>query len=631
MNPKRTWLLMACVLGLFIYISLYERRKPESVQLTGPAARVYPKFTPTMVSGMEIIIRTNQNLRVERTNGNWMLVRPLVAPAYGTRIESLLTVFSQLSYEFHISPNEIQTEKQPLSAFGLDPPQATLIVHQGSNRLELNVGGKTPAGKQVYVQLVGAEGVFLTDPALIDRLPRVVDDWRDPAFLPLRGLSFNRITIETRKGTSSLKFEVGIDPMMQIWAITKPMAARADNRKLAQLLRQFQSWQINRFVPEVPSLDLDSYGLQTPEVVLTFGRDTNDVVVVQFGKSPTNDASLVYARCLPQTNMVLVAKDLMDKLRVPYTEYRDQRLVSSLPSGVDLVEVRADDQFTLQKQKNGDWWTITPPIMRADAELMTNFFGNLMSLEGDIAGDVVLDFATFGLDKPNRKYVLRQAQTNSVTAEVITNRALVELDFGTNQAGKIYARIYGESTVYETKPEAALRLPTRAWQVRDRQIWNFTTNEVRSISITIKGQNRKLLRNPPGQWFYPARPATEGASLTNPPISIVAITNVVLTNILDSALYHLGKLKADSWLAQGERALGEYGILQAQHHVEIELEKGGKPQILPLDFGQADSPIYASTLLPEGIRVIFEFPMRLFQFYLDIPFNMPPGAPPPGK
>ena len=64
----------------------------------------------------------------------------------------------------------------------------------------------------------------------------------------------------------------------------------------------------------------------------------------------------------------------------------------------------------------------------------------------ELAKEVVTDFSAYGLASPLRRYTLLTARTNA--AGVPTNQILAQLDFGTREKDRIYARRHDETSVY---------------------------------------------------------------------------------------------------------------------------------------------------------------------------------------
>ncbi len=612
MNSKRTLILLALVAGMLGFIILFERQGNEEATTVGKTARLFANFNPSSASAVEIVLRTNRIIRAERVHDDWMLKMPIQYPANAARIDGLLNALSLLNRQSHITAQELLSQKQNLAAFGLDPPLASIIVELPHERVELKVGGKSPVGNQVYVQLVGSDGIFFTDALLHERIPQQPDDWRDPTFLRLRGLTFNRLEVVSKAGDVELQ----IDPSTQLWRLTKPMNARADNQKIAQLIRLLEDWPIARFLPESMTPDFDALGLQTPEASLMVGQGTNDIFVVHFGKSPTNEAGLVYARSLPQTNVMLVPRDVLTRLQAPFIELREPHMISTPITAVDLIEVKSQESFTLRKMADNSWAIAGATTVPADEELMKNFLADLASLRiTSYVKDVVTDFSAYGLDSPGRQYTLRRIMTNTVSG--VVNPILAQINFGTNNADQIYARLSNETSVYSTKWVDSWKLPTQAYQLRYRQIWNFTTNDVSNLTINFQGRTNKLVRNAARQWTLAPDPTPLGGPLTN---------------LVDEVLFRLGQLRAESWTASGDDQMARFGFPTPRHQITVEVGVTNQAQSLSLDFG-GESPtqnMYGA-ILRDGQRLIFEFRMPVYLLYSEIlrQLSVPPANKPP--
>src|SRR5439155_23017594 len=93
-------------------------------------------------------------------------------------------------------------------------------------------------------------------------------------------------------------FELHRDPGNQLWRMTAPNQAPANNARIEAALLDLERGQVNQFVAENPKPDLEALGLQPPEWELALAQGTNRVALLQFGRSPTNDPRQVYARKL---------------------------------------------------------------------------------------------------------------------------------------------------------------------------------------------------------------------------------------------------------------------------------------------------------------------------------------------
>ncbi len=138
-------------------------------------------------------------------------------------------------------------------------------------------------------------------------------------------------------------FTLDIDESRGSFVLSKPTIARADPTKVIALLQKLLSTQVSQFVSDNPRADLEQYGLQPPEAEVTFLVGSNEqytaTFAVQFGRSPTNDPAVVYARRLTTTNIVLVPKTSLEAVQISHSDVRDLHLTSFPPQLLDSIDV----------------------------------------------------------------------------------------------------------------------------------------------------------------------------------------------------------------------------------------------------------------------------------------------------
>jgi len=586
MNRLTPFILLGIALLLFCFIYFVERHAGNP-ELQPVAVGLFPDFDPSKVAAMEIV-RSNSAIRLERTNDSWRLTAPVIHPARQPAIELLLQAVRDLTSEIQIPSDEYQARAGGLSDYGLQPPETTLVFYHRNQRIVLAIGRKSPVSEKAYVQVNGAPIAHLIDGSFLGKVPQSLNDWRDPRLIDLHGLSFNRLEVRPL----SQYFALQRDPIHS-WRMIRPMEARADTNRVEHLLRHLQDWSVTRFLEESPSPDLENLGLQPPEMELVLAQGPREVLVVQFGKSPTNDPTQVYARRSNPTNIVLLSTNLVNELRLPYTEFRDRRLVTVDEALVDQVEIKGEERFTIRRTGPGSWQVTEPGVVAADTGLVGNLLNNLNSLQiVEFKREVVTDFSEFGLTNPLRQYVLKSSQTNA--AGLVVPQILAAIDFGSSDIDKVFVRRGDENAVYAVALGDSL--PRAAFELRHRQFLHFESTNVSTINITQSGRHRKLVRNPALEWTF-----AQGSQ------------GIINTFSLEETLHQLGKLAAVEWVARGDGVLDRFGIPQVNHQVTLEVRKGDQVEIVTLAFG-GQSParhIYASTLL-DNRPTVFEFPAVRF-------------------
>jgi hypothetical protein len=610
MRAKNTSLWVLAAIAVLAFILLWERRIPSTDDQSVQPHRLFPGFMPGNVSRIEIMPQAANLLRLEHTNGHWFLTHPLFFPGHESRVAQFLETIRNLASLTDITAQDLLARTNNLSEYGLDPPAAVVVLRHGQDRLELRIGKTTLTERQTYLQIVGADTVHIVPSVIRDRLPLGADEWRNPSLLGMPGAAFDRL--EARMA-APFGFALQWEPDSRRWRLQQPMVARADNPKIDQLIRQLGEAKVSRFLADAPSANLESLGLQPPQLELALGRGSNLLANLRFGHSPTNAPQQVYALNLQYSNLFLADKDLVEKFKVPYTELRDRHLFSEPLTGIALMEIRADESFVVQRQTNQQWWITQPTPMPADEARIREFLDQLGYLPlKEFTKDVVTDFASFGLAPPARHYVLKRLATP--TPAGATHTIAAEIGFGIDQPDRVLVRRMDENSVYAVGLEDFQRLPQAAHQLRDRRIWDFAPTNLASLSIHLGTNLLAVARTSTGQWLL-------GAS--NTPLADP------LPLMLDELAVRFGSFQADAWIARGEDKLEPYGFLKPDPH-KVELRLTTATNLLILDLGDV-SPhqCYYAAVVLDGQRLVFELGVKLHSLYLEIARQLAIQAAPP--
>jgi hypothetical protein len=592
MNWKSTCCLLGATIGLFAFIFFYERHLGKTPP-PPPPVKLAPGLDAASVSAIEVIAKGATN-RVELRDARWRLVQPLAYPAEKLYIEALLKACSELTPHTSISATTTETQPQGAADYGFNPPQIKIRITQQSGDVVMEIGKKSPSEKFVYVRADGTDGIKIVDAGFLNTIPVTSKDWRNRDLVALDDTPFDRLAIQTGSGG----FELSRISSNATWNISlPPPVKRADNFRVAKLIQFLLIQKITDFVTDDPKADLDAYGLKTPAATLSFSQGTNaPIAVVQFGGSPTNQTNFVYARRSTHTNIVVVPKALLNDLNTPFSMFRDRQLLSFLPETIQQIDIKAEEVISLQRQTN-DAWKITSPFpMPADKELVGRFMTNLMSLNVVTNGwvsDVVADYSQFGLAPPRRSYSIFKeipaAATNSPFATIAIGLQ------PTNEFDTVLARRLPEEPVYKVALGIENRLPKKAFQLRDRQIWNFNHREAKAITISDKGAKRKLIRNGQKAWIF-----AEGSQ------------GIINSAAIDAQVLWLGQLRAAHWAHQSEdpRFLSLLGFSDQSYAISIETHENGATNLFQIQFGKMVPPNikYAAVKL-EGRTTVFQYPL----------------------
>jgi len=599
MNTKSTWIwfVVAAMLAAFIFIFQHYFGPTVSV-----ASAIFQDLQPQSVTSVQLIPSGALEIRADRVNGSWLLSKPISYPAQSAAIETLLATLQKLT-PAKISPAELREHKSSEAEFGFDNPQTTLVISAGDKSWQLKVGNKTAPGDQIYLRVVGADGVFVSDADWLKFVPHSVTDWRSTALVDVGQNDFDSIIL-----TNAAKvIELHRDATNRLWRMTRPLQVRANNDLITGALQQLQATHVTQFVTDDTNVDLSSFGLQPADLNLWLGHGTNFTAGIHTGGGPTNDPAQLYAKRKGWNAIVTTASEPFAPWHGTVNDFRDPYLLE-LTAPVAEIEVldAGSNNFTLQRQgTNG--WKIAGEKFPTDAANVQQFIKTLAGLRvADFVRELVTapDLEAYGLSSnPTRQVTLRSAIGDS-------NAVIAQLSFAAQTNG-IFAHRTGEDFIYSITPEDYSRLPDAGWEFRDRQIWNFSANDVAQITLHQGGKTRTMVRTGANKW------------------SLTAGSGIITGKYIEDTTTALGNLAAFAWVGRAVTEPEKFGLSTNNLQIVFDLKNGEKYSV---DFGRefqlsnnwGTTTVAAVTL--DGERWAFIFPPGLYQFvlsYLTIPANVP--------
>ena len=265
------------------------------------------------------------------------------------------------------------------------------------------------------------------------------------------------------------------------------------------------------------------------------------------------------------------------------------------------------DDFRVRRDKGGQWRVLASREFPADHDLVEGILASLTRIEMTLLMAVVTDYSAYGLTSPPLRLLLWRdpnAGTNSLAAEI---------DFGAAQSGKVFLRRTDESAVNSISREDFSKFPRASWQLRDRHIWSFSTNDVLSVTISQKGEKLRLVHGRNNDWSI--APGYQG---------------FINTDSVQEGVARLGALEAVFWAGRGEDVADSFGLKETDHEIELDVKHGSAVRELSIRFGRA-SPFqnpYARVVI-DGEPWFFEFPWQLYREFIatDLSIHSVPGQP----
>jgi uncharacterized protein DUF4340 len=339
-----------------------------------------------------------------------------------------------------------------LAEYGLDrPTRLSLGVGEEASRTTraLRFGKAVPEKKAVYAQREGEAGVLLVDEELWKTIPTSAVAFRDKTVFAYDRATVERVELESPKGKVTLALQDGK------WRITAPVALRADESAMSQVLFKARDLRARDFVAE-DAKRLAPYGLDKPQIRLSVwekGAKEPKALLL----APGREKDRAYATTLGGGNAGVTAVDAtaLQDLARGVTDLRDRSLAEAFDTK-DVTRVtiqRPSVTLTLDRTGSGeeDWQLAAPKKGKTRGGRVSELLWTLRNLKWkDLVAEQGWDPARYGLD----------AGATTVTLNGKDGQTIAALALGKQEAGVMYVRIPGQPALYAIDSKTLGDLPS---------------------------------------------------------------------------------------------------------------------------------------------------------------------------
>ncbi len=561
MKPRTTLalVLIALVLGGFVAVDYY--RGTSTDEALTKSQRVLD-FQSKEISAVTIEL-TNQTYALERNGDQWQIKQPLNVRANYSTVSSILDELEFAERSRTITSKELKGAAS--EGFGLQHPRIRLTLQGKKQPMVLLVGNETPTKDAVYVQAQGSGNVLIAPQSIYDRLNRSLDDLRDRTVIDFLPASATRIEIKSADRDIELAKSSAATNSEPHWALTRPVAARADQRKTSELLADLNELRAADFVSEDPR-DVHTYQLDEPEREVTVWTGESGKTLV-LGRPLTNDASKVYAKLKSTDSIYTVPATTAQKFAVQPNDLRDPQVLAFSGDDVHGIELlHGTDKISLLQTNSA--WTITAPVgVSAEETAVEQLLSHLSDLTArQFAADVATDLDKYGLAAPVATVSLRGRETNTIAQLLVGS-----LDASNTVR---FVKRADEPFVYGVDTNIISWLPSNYLALRSHRLTNGSSAEI--TKLVIEGTVGKVVveRGVDKKW-----------KLVEPSQGI--LDNDALQHLLDE----WGALRAEQFIREGRDNLAEYGLDQPE--ATITATAGDKTYSLALGKSQGSDNRYA--------------------------------------
>jgi hypothetical protein len=378
------------ILGAYVYFAEYrgkdERQKQEEAKKK--AFQVEEKDITDIT--LKYPDRTIEG--VKKDEKQWQFVNPAGIESDSDEWQMLASNIPKIEREDTVAQNA-----QDLSPFGLNEPQITVTAKTAKGQtLEIAFGAENPRKTYHYAKLAGSNDVFLAPNSWATMFNKTVSDLRNK-----KVLDFETDDIDSVKITSGSN-QLDLTKSGDHWQIKKPLDAAADDSEVTSFLSSMKFARASSF-PN--GIDAKKVGLEPPAIRISLhDKKANADRVLLIGT--TSETDKYYARDGSRDAILIIEKEIPDKVRRPVFEWRDKSITRIDRNAIEEIDiVRGTEKSSINKA-DADWKL--PDGRKLQFEKISTL---LTTIEFDRVKDVIdppKALSTYGLDKPRVEVVFHK-------------------------------------------------------------------------------------------------------------------------------------------------------------------------------------------------------------------------------
>ena len=335
-------LLLAFVaLGGYVYFVDYrgreERQKQEAAK-----KKVFP-IEAENVAELTLEFPDRTVSAVRKGEAEWAMTAPAGMEADAEAWESLASNLASVEKE-----EPIVAEKAPdLAQYGLDKPFVKVTAKlQNGDTIGILFGSENPRKTFRYARQTNQEDVFLSATSWSSGFDKTLYDLRNKDVLHFETESVDMVRI-----AASGRPEIELQKSGADWLLKKPVEAMADSSEVSSFISSIQFARATEFADA--GMDARKAGLEPPDTRITIHDQGGQDHVLLLGKSI--DTEKHYAKDQSRPSILIVGKDIPEKVRRPLFDWRDKTIVRFSRDSIDEVEVTRGSERMIFKKVGTEW------------------------------------------------------------------------------------------------------------------------------------------------------------------------------------------------------------------------------------------------------------------------------------
>jgi hypothetical protein len=506
MKSKTTLILLVITAAVFAYMFFYERKAPTTEEAKRQAQNVV-NFSHDKIDGI-VIQNGDDKIDIRRRDKKWRLETPIKDQADSSLIENLLLDLESWQKDATIPAKELEADKNKLNEYGLSKPKLRLKLRGHDAPPEILFGKDAALEGKMYVRLENSKETFLAAESIKKEIEKKPAEFRDRKLTDLITAQVSRVVLKTATG------EMELQKKGDHWEITKPLRARGDDQKIADLIAQVTTARIQQFVADDRG-DLHPYGLAEPHGSITlFAQDDKSASrtdssrgeqgqVLQIGSTPEKEKDQVYVRFSARAFVYTLPKKIEEILNTKPNDVRDRHLVRVDTNILDRITIDAPGKGkTVLARKEENWTIASRKNAPANSSEVRRLIDSLQNEQvTKFVEEVASDLPKYGLDKPQLQLTFSSFASENTAETKAGERPFATIAFGRVDGDNVYARLSDEPFIVAARRGLLDQIFTDPLQWQELSIFKFKPEQIHRFSAVTE-KELSLVRGANNQWSW---------------------------------------------------------------------------------------------------------------------------------
>jgi hypothetical protein len=395
-------------------------------------------FDQANVEGISLSNNEEQIELRRGAGGGWELTAPVHDRADAAAVEELLGVCASLRADAVLEGKD--ADKKRMRDYGVYQSRLGLKLLGRDMPPAIWFGKETAVEGKAYVRLAGAKEVLVTSAVLRGWLTRKAEEFRDRRLTAEDAAHTTRFSLKTAAG------EIELAKAADHWTLSKPLKARADDFRTAELIDTLLGMRIAGFLSD-KGANLNRYGLGEPRATVTFATLRQEQPLVLELGAVDEKSGQVFARLSSREGVYLLPKEVERLVTLLPNEFRDRHLLRVDWDAVDrlTLETASGEKRVLQRQPGGWARRDGAAAQPVEGVAMETLMGalNARELKAWVAdgGGGVGPLSRYGLDHPAMRLVFASYASGNTAESNAGEHPFLTLELGREEAGVVYARV----------------------------------------------------------------------------------------------------------------------------------------------------------------------------------------------